>query len=154
MRLSISGTELRLQDEHSTAGSLQGRGRQPPPTREHELMNTVAAVMAGALGAFFLAAGGFKLAGATPAVDNFRHWRYPDWMRVFTGVWETAGALLLVIGIWHHGVALAGAAIVGISMFGAVYTHTLRVPEGKALAAAAVPLVTALGTIVVLAVTV
>ena len=102
------------------------------------MMGTAADVLAGIMGAVFALAGGGKLARLKPARDNFRHWRYSPQFMVFTGLWETAGAALLVAGIWQHGLGIAGAALLGTSMLGAVYTHSLRVPEVKALVPAAV----------------
>lgn len=97
------------------------------------MMGTAADVMAGIMGAVFALAGGGKLARLRPARDNFRRWQYSSAFMRFTGLWETAGAALLVAGIWQRGLGVAGAAPVGISMVGAVYTHSLRVPEISAL---------------------
>ena len=110
-------------------------------------MGTAAGVLAGILGVVFLAAGGMKLIGAKPARNNFHDWRYPRWFVTFTGAWEAAGALLLLIGIWNHGIGAAGAGLVGASMAGALYTHLVRVPELKAVTPSAVLLATAVTTV-------
>jgi len=105
-------------------------------------MNTAANVLAGVLGLVFLMSGGTMLAGVRMVRDTFPQYRYPDWFRVFTGVWEMAGAALLLIGIPFHGVGLADAALILAAMLGAVYTHAVRVPELKRVTAPAVLLVT------------
>ena len=117
-------------------------------------MNTAANVLAGGLGVVFLMSGGTLLNGARMVRDNFRPYRYPDWFLVFTGVWEMAGAALLVIGIPFHGVGLAGAALILAAMLGAVYTHAVRVPELKRVTAPAVLLATTAAAAILLAATV
>jgi uncharacterized membrane protein len=116
-------------------------------------MHTVANVLAGVLGLVFLMSGGTMLAGGRMVRDNFRPYRYPDWFRVFTGVWEMAGAALLVIGIRSHGVGLAGAALILAAMLGAIYTHVVRVPELKRVIAPAALLATIAAAAILLAAT-
>ena len=109
-------------------------------------MDITVDVLGGILGAVFALAGGGKLARLKPARENFRHWRYSPRFMLFTGLWESAGAALLVAGTWRHPLGIAGAALVGTSMLGAVYTHVLRVPEVRALVPAAVLLAGAVTT--------
>ena len=116
-------------------------------------MSTAADVLAGVLGLLFLMAGGTKLAGMRMQRDNFRNWRYSDSVRVFTGAWEVVGAALLLIGIAVHGVGIAGAALILAAMLGAVYTHVVRVPEPRALAAPAVLLAASVAATALLAAT-
>lgn len=114
-------------------------------------MNTAANVLAGVLGLVFLMSGGTMLAGGRVVRDGFRQYRYPDWFRVFTGVWEMTGAALLVIGIPFHGVGLAGAALILAAMLGAVYIHLVRVPELERVIAPAALLATSAVAAVLLA---
>ena len=116
-------------------------------------MSTAADVLAGVLGLVFLMSGGTKLAGMRMQRDNFRSWRYPDSVRVFTGAWEVVGAALLLIGIPAHGVGIAGVALILAAMLGAVYTHLVRVPEPRALAAPAVLLAASAAAAALLAAT-
>ena len=116
-------------------------------------MSTAANVLAGVLGLAFLMSGGTKLAGMTMQRDNFRKWRYPDSVRVFTGAWEVVGAVLLLIGIAVHAVGIAGAVLILAAMLGAVYTHLVRVPEPRALAAPAVLLAASAAATALLAAT-
>jgi hypothetical protein len=116
-------------------------------------MSTAADVLAGVLGVVFLMGGGTKLAGIRMQRDNFRKWHYPDSFRVFTGAWELVGAALLLIGIAVHGVGIAGAALILAAMLGAVYTHLVRVPEPRALAAPAVLLAASAAAVALLAAT-
>jgi putative oxidoreductase len=114
-------------------------------------MSTAANVLAGVLGLLFLVAGGSKVAGMRRQRDGFRQFRYPDWFLMFTGVWEMAGAALLLVGIPFHGVGLAGAALIVAAMLGAVYTHLVRVPEPKLVAPPAALLAAAAAATVLLA---
>ena len=116
-------------------------------------MSTAANVLAGILGLLFLVSGGSKVAGPKVIRDGFRQYRYPEWFLMFTGLWEVAGAALLLIGIPLHGAGLAGAALVLAAMLGAVYTHAVRVPEPRRIAAPAVLLATAAVAAVLLAAT-
>lgn len=67
----------------------------------------------------FLAAGGAKLAGVDMMVATFEQIGLGQWFRYVTGVIEVAGAALL----WLPGRQLAGAALLGATMVGAVLTH-------------------------------
>jgi uncharacterized membrane protein YphA (DoxX/SURF4 family) len=116
-------------------------------------MSTAANVLAGVLGLLFLISGGTKVAGLSTVRDGFRQYRYPDWFLVFTGVWELAGAALLLVGIPFHAAGLAGAALILAAMLGAVYTHAVRVPAPKLVPAPAVLLATSAAAAVLLAAT-
>ena len=99
---------------------------------EATAVSTAADVVAGVLGVLFVFSGGMKLAGPKVIRDNFEHWRYPASFRVFTGVWEVAGAALLLAGIPFHPLGVAGAGLILAAMVGAIYTHVVRVPEPRA----------------------
>jgi len=71
--------------------------------------------------AAFLMAGGSKLSGAEQMVAMFDVIGLGQWFRYFTGSVEAAGALLLLI----PRTAAIGAAILGVTMVGAIMTHLL-----------------------------
>lgn len=56
-------------------------------------------------------------------VKGFDHFGLPQWFRVVTGIVEWAGALLLIAGIWLTPLATIGAALLAITMAGAILTH-------------------------------
>jgi uncharacterized membrane protein YphA (DoxX/SURF4 family) len=60
-----------------------------------------------------------KLTGNVFWVRDFHRWGYPDWFRIVVGVAEVASAVLLLI----PRVAVCGAALFAVVMFGAIYTH-------------------------------
>ncbi len=67
----------------------------------------------------FLGAGGMKLAGAEPLVQNFAKWGLPDWLRYVTGFVEVVAALLLIAPKTRF----FGAALILPTMVGAVWIH-------------------------------
>jgi putative oxidoreductase len=67
----------------------------------------------------FLAAGGAKLAGASPMVAIFEQVGVGQWFRLVTGALEVVGAVLVLIPRTSQWGALLLAAI----MVGAVFTH-------------------------------
>ncbi|WP_043930809.1 DoxX family protein [Bacillus sp. EB01] len=86
-------------------------------------MEILAYVLQGLLAAMFLMAGSGKITGSKMHVDNFTHWRLPQWFRVVTGLVEVASALALIVGYWHPSWAAAGALLLGITGIGGVVTH-------------------------------
>lgn len=80
------------------------------------------------LGFSFLMAGYGKVTGSKMHVQNFNHWKLPQWFRVVTGIVQLAGALALFIGILAHSWAAVGALIIGITAIGGILTH-LRVKD-------------------------
>jgi putative oxidoreductase len=76
-------------------------------------------ILTAVLSLVFLATGGFKLAGAKEAVNNFQHWGYPDWFRLVTGGIEVTCALLLLV---PRTTVLAGGLLI-CTMLGAMRTH-------------------------------
>jgi len=71
------------------------------------------------LAAFFLMAGGSKLAGAPAMVQLFDTLGFGQWFRYVTGAIEVAAAILLVI----PGMSRYGAVLVVATMIGAVAAH-------------------------------
>ena len=57
---------------------------------------TASHVLAGLAGIAFLVTGGSKVLGAEAAVESFRTWGYPAFVRLLAGAWELAAALLLL----------------------------------------------------------
>jgi len=73
----------------------------------------------------FLAAGGSKIAGAEPMVENFNKIGMGQWFRVLTGALEVAGAVALLV----PRAAFYGALLLVCIMVGAVLAH-LTTPLG------------------------
>ncbi len=67
----------------------------------------------------FLAAGGFKLAGAHPMVQLFDQIGFGQWFRIVTGLVEIVGA----VGLLVPGFAGPAALWLGFTMICAVLTH-------------------------------
>ncbi len=85
------------------------------------------------LGAFFVMAGGTKLAAAESQSAHFIRWGYPGWFLYLVGFLETAGA----IGLLVPRLAGLSALLLGGVMVGAALTHLVH----DELAAVPVPLV-------------
>src|SRR5689334_7523970 len=68
-----------------------------------------------------------KLTGNIFWVRDFHRWGYPDWFRIVVGLAELASAVLLLI----PRVAVCGAALFAVVMFGAIYTHATHNESGK-----------------------
>jgi putative oxidoreductase len=73
----------------------------------------------------FLMAGLPKLAGSEAHVRHFVTWGYSDWFRPVVGAIEVTSAVLLLV----PRLAFFGALGIAVIMFGATYTHLIRVPE-------------------------
>jgi uncharacterized membrane protein YphA (DoxX/SURF4 family) len=71
------------------------------------------------LALIYLRTGVPKLTGSQAWVRMFEGWGYPDWLRLGVGGVEVAGAVLLLI----PRTAVYGAAVLGVVMLGALYTH-------------------------------
>lgn len=56
-------------------------------------------------------------------VEGFKHYGYPGWFRVFTGLIEVISAILVIAGVWNGTLAAWGSLIIGITMLGAILTH-------------------------------
>ena len=59
-------------------------------------------------------------------VEEFRHYRLPDWLRDLVGILKLTFSLMLLLGIERAPVALAGSLGIAFLMACAVFTH-LRV---------------------------
>jgi uncharacterized membrane protein YphA (DoxX/SURF4 family) len=55
-------------------------------------------------------------------IRDFQRWGYPDWFRIVVGVAELASFALLLV----PRLASYGAAIFGVVMIGAAYTHVVH----------------------------
>jgi uncharacterized membrane protein YphA (DoxX/SURF4 family) len=88
-------------------------------------------VLSGLLACAFIAAGGFKLAGAQAMVEHFRTWGYPDWFLFVVGAVEVTGAVLLLV----PRAAFVGAGMLEVIMVGAIVTHLRHDPPSQALPA-------------------
>lgn len=91
-------------------------------------MDIVAYVLQGVLAIMFGFAGFGKVVGMQMHVDNFNHWKLPQWFRVVTGLIEVIGAAALVVGYWGASWAAAGSLLLGIVAIGGILTH-LRVKD-------------------------
>jgi putative oxidoreductase len=78
-------------------------------------------VLVGLLGLAFLAGGGMKLAGLEMHQQNFARWGFPGWAMYAVGLTEVVGAILLLIPKTSG----LGAAIIGVTMIGAIGTHVM-----------------------------
>lgn len=86
-------------------------------------------VVSGLMTALYLFAGGTKLVGMPMHIEHFAHWGYPDWFRLFVGIWEVVfGTLLLVPSL-----AFYAAGALSLGMIGAVYTEVFRGDPPRAL---------------------
>ena len=90
--------------------------------------------------AMFLMAGGSKLAGAPEMVGLFDVIGVGQWFRYLTGVIEVGSAVMLLI----PSLAFYGAALLVLTMIGAVLTHLFIVGGSPAMA---LVLLLAVGTI-------
>lgn len=66
-----------------------------------------------------LRSGWLKISGNIFWIRDFRRWGYPDGFRVLIGVVELISAVLLLV----PRLAAYGAALFGVVMLGAIYTH-------------------------------
>ena len=71
------------------------------------------------LAAFFLVAGGAKLASSASSSANFARWGYPGWFMYVVGVVEAGGAIALLI---PRAAGFAAILLCG-TMGGAALTH-------------------------------
>ena len=102
-------------------------------------MKWVVTILSVLMGAFYLFAGGTKLAGLPMHVEHFAHWGYPAWFMYVIGTMETASAAMLFV----PKLRFFGAALIVCDMLGAVVTHVRademsRIPMPAILLALAV----------------
>ena len=74
------------------------------------------------LAAFFLVAGGSKLASSASSSANFARWGYPGWFMYVVGVVEAGGAIALLV----PRVAGFAALLLCGTMAGAALTHLIH----------------------------
>lgn len=74
------------------------------------------------LGLGFLMFGYMKF-GSKQMVEGFKHYGYPGWFRVFTGLVELISAALVIAGIWNETLAAWGGLFIVGTMIGAILTH-------------------------------
>lgn len=73
----------------------------------------------------FIMAGGMKIIGVKQQVEIFEELQLPQWFRVFTGLVEFIGAVLLIIGFFNIEFVAIGGIILAFTMLGATITHIL-----------------------------
>lgn len=82
----------------------------------------------------FLGAGGQKLAGTDPMVEEFDRYGYPQWFRIFTGAVEITGALGMLVGLFRPALTTPAALLLSATMAGALATHVRLGDPAKNLA--------------------
>jgi len=89
--------------------------------RREKVMKYVSLGLRALLTIAFVAAAGAKLAGVEMMVATFDTIGLGQWFRYLTGIVELAGAVLL----WIPNRQVAGSALLGATMVGAVLAHLL-----------------------------
>lgn len=87
-------------------------------------MGPVLNVLQAAVGIIFLGAGSRKLAATDATVDLFARLRYPQWLRVVTGVMEVGGGVAMMAGLKRPALVPPAAALLGSVAIGAIASHT------------------------------
>nr|WP_295974906.1 DoxX family protein [uncultured Bacillus sp.] len=100
------------------------------------------------LGLGFLLFGVLKF-GSQQMEDNFKHYGYPAWFRVLTGIIEVISAVSVIVGIWHEAFAAWGSLLLVITMIGAIFTHIKIKDSIKQLVLPSVWLIFALALFVI-----
>ena len=85
-------------------------------------MSVLSIILQGILGLGFLMFGFMKF-GSKQMVEGFKHYGYPGWFRVFTGLVELISAALVIAGIWNETLAAWGGLFIVGTMIGAIFTH-------------------------------
>ncbi|WP_078411907.1 DoxX family protein [Priestia abyssalis] len=85
-------------------------------------MSVLSIILQVLLGLGFLMFGFMKF-GSKQMVEGFKHYGYPGWFRVFTGMIEVISAVLVMAGIWNKTLAAWGGLIIAATMIGAIFTH-------------------------------
>ncbi|MDR6550201.1 DoxX family protein [Paenibacillus qinlingensis] len=85
-------------------------------------MGILSIILQALLGLGFLMFGFMKF-GSKQMVDEFRRYGYSGGFRVFTGLVEVIAAAIIIWGIWNDTLAAWGAALVVVTMLGAILTH-------------------------------
>ncbi|MBD8006424.1 DoxX family protein [Bacillus norwichensis] len=66
---------------------------------------------------------GFQKFTSEQMKKGFEYFGYSDGFRVFTGFFELASAVIVIVGIWIGSLATIGGIMIVITMFGAIITH-------------------------------
>lgn len=78
----------------------------------------------------FALSGGSKLLGAKVHREHFRDdYRYPGWSMFVVGGIEVLAAIALIVGFWVPVLGTLAAAILVVTMAGAVWTHLFRAKQ-------------------------
>jgi putative oxidoreductase len=85
-------------------------------------MTVLSIILQGILGLGFLMFGFMKF-GSKQMVEGFKHYGYPGWFRIFTGLVELISAALVIAGIWNETLAAWGGVFIVGTMIGAILTH-------------------------------
>ena len=85
-------------------------------------MSILSIVLQVILGLGFLMFGLMKF-GSKQMVEGFKHYGYPGWFRVFTGIVEVISVILVIAGIWNKTLAAWGGLFIVATMIGAIFTH-------------------------------
>lgn len=85
-------------------------------------MSVLSIILQVILGLGFLMFGFMKF-GSKQMVEGFKHYGYPGWFRVFTGLIELVSAALVIAGIWNETLAAWGGLFILATMIGAIFTH-------------------------------
>ncbi|WP_312092650.1 DoxX family protein [Niallia sp.] len=85
-------------------------------------MTVLSIILQVLLGLGFLMFGFMKL-GSKQMVEGFKHYGYPGWFRVFTGLVELISAVFVIVGIWNETLATWGGLLIVVTMIGAIITH-------------------------------
>lgn len=85
-------------------------------------MDVLSIILQVILGLGFLMFGFMKF-GSKQMVEGFKHYGYPGWFRVITGIVELISAALVIAGIWNETLAAWGGLFIVATMTGAIITH-------------------------------
>lgn len=85
-------------------------------------MTVLSIILQSILGLGFLMFGFMKF-GSKQMVDEFGRYGYPGGFRIFTGLVEVIGAVLVISGIWNDKLAAWGGLFIVGTMLGAIFTH-------------------------------
>lgn len=85
-------------------------------------MAIVSIVLQVLLGIGFLSFGYAKFT-SPDMKEGFKHFGYPGWFRVFTGIVELIAAIFVLVGIWQLTLAAWGGFLIAATMIGAILTH-------------------------------
>jgi uncharacterized membrane protein YphA (DoxX/SURF4 family) len=78
------------------------------------------------LGLFFTPEGVIKWTHIGPSTARFVHFRYPQWFKYFTGVWELLVGISLLVGLWFPSLAVIASVLLSVEMLVAIYSHLVR----------------------------